>query len=43
MKNDFIDHLAVCTDNINKSVDWLVENFPHLEVRARLQRLGYSV
>ena len=31
MKKDFIDHLALCTDDIKKSVDWYMENF-HCEI-----------
>lgn len=27
MKKDFVDHLAICTDDISQSVDWYVENF----------------
>tara|TARA_Y100000748_G_scaffold117364_2_gene98484 strand:+ start:5700 stop:5999 length:300 start_codon:yes stop_codon:yes gene_type:complete len=27
MKKDIIDHLAVCTDNITKSVAWYKDNF----------------
>ena len=27
MKKDIIDHLAICTDDISKSVTWYKENF----------------
>ena len=27
MKKDIIDHLAVCTDDIAKSVTWYIDNF----------------
>ena len=31
MKKDFIDHLALHTDDIKKSVDWYIKNF-HCEI-----------
>jgi Glyoxalase/Bleomycin resistance protein/Dioxygenase superfamily. len=27
MKKDILDHVAICTDDINKSVEWYTENF----------------
>ena len=27
MKKDIIDHLAICTDDIAKSVTWYIDNF----------------
>ena len=27
MKKDILDHVAICTDDIAKSVDWYIKNF----------------
>ena len=27
MKKDILDHVAICTDDIKKSVNWYTENF----------------
>ena len=38
---DWIVNIILGT-SFSQSVDWLEENFPQLEVRERLQRLGYT-